>query len=199
MENKVGVAILIGGKSIRMGRRKDQLKESGSDVTFLLRKLKEFKDFEYRFVSANPDETDVEGMCKEYGYSFVLDDSDVTNIGPMGGIISVLRRALKAGCGAVVVVAVDMPFFNMECVRKLLKNYHGEDVVLSINDNGREPLASVYSVTSLKSFENCVKISDYRLNSVIKEVNCKEIFWDDIHYFANVNTPEEYETILDNP
>lgn len=199
MMDKIGVAILIGGKSIRMGQRKDQLKESGSDVTFLLRKLKEFQIFDYRFVSANKEEKDVEPLCKEYGYSFVIDESDVTEIGPMGAIVSVLRAARKVGCTAVAIVAVDMPFFDRECVLKLIENFDGEDIVLSRSEGGREPLASVYCCSTLEYFENCVKKSDYRLNSAIKEANCKEILWNNNHFFINVNTPEEYDAILKNP
>ena len=106
--NSLAFSILLGGMSSRMGKDKAKLKiesESG-ESTFLEHLAGETNDFGDKYLSIN--------SSQDYslvGFTNIIDS--FPNIGPLGGIYSVLKASKKQ---YVLFVACDMPKLTKEAI-----------------------------------------------------------------------------------
>lgn len=188
---KIGAAVLVGGKSLRMKSRKDLLKAGAdTDLNFLDRLLGELEGFEHRYISVNSDETDIIEK-----YSEVVVDKYI-QIGPMGGIASVLENAKKDCLDAVFFVAVDMPNICRKDIESICLSYSGQDALISRSPSGRQPLASLYSVSSLDAFKESIESKHYKIANVIENLDYEEIGFDEEYIFVNINTIGEYRNYI---
>lgn len=186
-EYRIAVAVLAGGESSRMGKPKAELVRSDG-TTFLEHICDEMSDFEFKYLSVNKNQS----YCHD-GFETVVDEYD--SIGPMGGIVSVLNRAKESSVAAVLFVGCDMPFYTFNTAQEILNEYRGEDVIVPVANNKREPLASLYSTRILDLFIAHILKGEYKLTGVILRSRYREFDTCSPDAYFNINTPKEYETM----
>lgn len=184
----IGVAILAGGRSLRMGEPKAELMlcEDGRKETFLEHMCAQFAMYKHRFISIN----DTQEYCYP-GYEQVIDE--YAGIGPLGGIVSVLRRA---GTSAVLFIGCDMPLFTSAAAEYLIDNWDGSPICYSVVDGCRQPLAAIYTEDCIQSIEKQIMRGDYKLGLLIDSMDSQVV---DMSGFAecylNINTAEDYRKL----
>lgn len=188
MTYRFGAAVLVGGRSKRMGRPKENVIIEGDGRTFLGKIC---------------DEVDAcfnDGICRRYlsvrkgqktgrdGYVSVEDRYD--DIGPLGGIISVLERAEEDGCDAVLFLACDMIKYNREEIASVCSRYGGEDILWARTDGRNvQPLASIYGTGIVKAAGNMADKGDYKLRDLEKYVKHTGYYdSNDAGLYVNVNS-----------
>lgn len=184
----MGVAILAGGYSLRMGKPKAELVFDKNDksVTFLGHMCEEFEEYRHRYISQN--------STQEYryvGYEQVIDEYE--GIGPLGGIVSVLKRA---DTKAVLFLACDMPFFSRQAAEYLIGNWDGSPICYSTLNGCRQPLAAIYTKECIIHIEEQIARGDYKLGILIESMKSQPV---DMSEFAdcylNINTAEDYRKL----
>ena len=190
-EHKIAAAVLVGGRSTRMGRPKENMIIEGDGRTFLEKICDEID-------ACFPD-----CICARYlsvrkgqeiyrkGYVRVEDEYD--DIGPLGGIISVLKRAKEDGADAVLFLACDMPGYDRNEICTICGTYKGEDILWARTDGKDiQPLASIYSTGILKAAMSMAGRGDHRLRDIGRYAD-RVAFYDSdkTHKYVNVNSPAE--------
>lgn len=161
----IAAAILMGGRSKRMGSPKENVVIPGDGRTFF-QKIADEVDAAYpeyingRYLSVRPDQ-----KIERPGYLNVPDR--FSEIGPLGGIASVLDRAGKDGYDAVLFLACDLINYEAEEIRNICGRFRGEDI-LFVRTAGTElqPLSSVYSVSALPSVLAMIEEGNYRIRDL---------------------------------
>lgn len=150
--------ILAGGKSSRMGRDKTQF----------------FREHTLAVLR----------QC--FSETLVITEDDTPGLGPLGGIVTALRRRPE-----IFVVACDLPFLNVELIREMAGLLAGYDAVAL----PREPLHAAYSVSALPSAEAQIATGDYSVQRWLGTLRIQQPDlsrypdWEKI--FFNVNTPAD--------
>lgn len=123
----------------------------------------------------------------------ILTQDDVPGLGPLGGIVTALRRA-----PAIFVVACDMPFVDADLIRLMAGQLAGYDAVAV----PREPLHACYSASALPVIDQQIATGDYSVHRLLARLRVKYLSAPDFarypvwqKSFTNVNTPQEWETI----
>lgn len=185
-KDKISFAILVGGKSSRMGRDKSQMKIDGN-MTFLEKLDCELGDIfgaADRYISVN-DTQNIEIK----GYETVKDIAP--DIGPLGGIFSVLTQTSQ---DYVLFVACDMPGLTKEAVTYLLHKWEGEDMCIASTDKGRQPLVGIYSKACILPIINQIERGLYKPVLLLELVNSKVVDMREFEEcFVNINTVDEYK------
>ena len=182
----IAAAVLIGGRSERMGCPKESVVLPGDGRTFLDRICDEVdkaypKIISHRYISQREDQ-----KIARDGYVPVYDKH--TGIGPIGGIVSVLERAGKDGCDAVLFAACDMTGYHYGEISRICTHYHGENALFARTDGSRlQPLASIWSVNCLPAVSSMIEKGDHRLRDITELV-------DGIKYYDTF-CPEAYVNI----
>lgn len=188
-EYRIAAAVLAGGRSTRMGRPKENMIIEGDGRTFLDKICDEadacFGDcIAARYLSVRRGQD-----LSRDGFFAVEDKYD--DIGPLGGLISVLTAASDAGMDAVLILACDMIRYTEDEIRRICDSYMGEDILWA-RTAGRDiqPLASIYSTKILSAAISQAGEGMYRLRDLDKR--CKNTgFYDsaDTGAYENRNTP----------
>lgn len=211
---KLGVSILAGGKSSRMGSNKALLKLNNE--TFLKRLLKEFSDFEHITVSraAGSDYEDLENKSldskcldsnvleggvldlksKSLSSKVCLVTDEHKEIGPIEGIYQSIKNT---DCDYVFVCAVDMPFVTKELVQYMEEFISSDYDCYCIKDDNRvHPLCAIYSKEILPIVEALIEEGNYKLLELLNRSRTKYISLEfscfDKRVVKNINTKEEY-------
>lgn len=177
--------ILAGGKNSRMNYKiKALLKYRGE--TFLERSLKVLQGLD-KFIITNNRELS-EGVDIP-AYSDIVKD-----IGPMGGVYTALKVSSSERC---MVVGCDMPFVTRELIEKII-SYKGYDVVVPRIEGRVELLCAMYSKGCIPVIEDLIEKKQYKLTLILERVGVKylDLSRDELEYFVNINTPEDYEKLV---
>lgn len=194
MDKKItqpAVAILTGGLSKRMGTNKDELTigREDSKISFLQKISEEFSDFEFRFLSTSEKRPK---KIKE----FVSINDKFDNLGPIGGIYSVLSKSSAKG---VLFVACDMPFYRVDAARYLIGQWDQKSVCIPVIYGKKEPLAGIYTKSVLSEIEKMIEEKNVKLGTLLERVDPQYVdmsMFEDC--FVNIDTPEEYESYCKN-
>lgn len=182
---EIGVAILAGGLSSRMGTSKEDLllQSVNGNVTFLQHICEEVKGFPYKYLSENSEKSHrIKG--------FVSIQDKVDKIGPLGGIYSVL---IEAEVEEVLFLACDMPGLTGEVVNAFLKKWDHHSVCVAVVDGKRQPLMGIYTKQCIPFIKRQIKSGNYRLCSLLDAVNCKQADMSEYREaFLNVKTEQDY-------
>ena len=202
------VCVMVGGQSKRMGRPKEGVIIEGDGRTFLNKICDEIDTVCCEMVIDDVSEDVVDStsemtrgpIMKKYisvragqkikrsGYIPVEDVFD--NIGPIGGIASVLRKAQADGVDAVLFLACDMIRYESAEIQRVFEAYKGEDVLFARTaSHGLQPLASIYSVKVLEAVEKQIEEGDYRLREIAGS-SANIGYYDAVNeeFYANVNS-----------
>lgn len=178
----VGVCILAGGLSERMGEDKAMLSLPGEEVSYIQKIASTVDFFEEKLISIREKEYQVDG------FRCIRDMTE--RIGPMGGIYSALQQCES---DALLVLACDMPFFTKECAEELLNAFMNNncDICLCVSSSGIEPLASIYHKRCMEVIERKMHVGDYRLRSLFSESPIIKVEISDSKSVYNINTRED--------
>ena len=189
MIDSVTGVILTGGKSSRMGKNKALLPYNGkrlmdAPIEILTRifskvilSVRDPLDYADDALPQIPDQH--------------------ADIGPMGGICSVL----KSGHKRIFCVACDMPFLNEALIAHLC-DFTEFDAVIPVWEKREEMLHAVYSDSLVPIFEQAILSRRYKLTHVLASARVRYIEQNEIRQFdplgksfKNVNTPDDYEKL----
>lgn len=181
----IGLIVLAGGKSSRMGEEKALLPFGGTTLMdYLLSKSKDY-EFKHRVIVTNRPER------------FKEADADViSDIHPHEGPLSGIHAGLSRGrCTYYFVISCDMPFVDFRMVHALSRHAKREDLaVVPVCAGYRQPLAALYHRLCVPAIEELLLVRKERgvgaLHALVQTRFVEEIF--DEASFFNVNTPADY-------
>jgi molybdopterin-guanine dinucleotide biosynthesis protein A len=183
---KIAAAVMVGGKSSRMGQPKENIIIPSMGITFLDKICGEIALCMDSKISGCYLSVRRGQSIERSGYVCVQDTVD--EIGPMGGIYSVLLRAGKDGYDAVWFVACDMIRMEAEEIRNVCERYGGEDVLFArTGQSFIQPFGSIYKTDVAEVLKKKIDEKNYRIRSLMDE----DIL---IGYFDSMNL-EMYDNI----
>ncbi|OYT16479.1 MAG: hypothetical protein B7C24_07540 [Bacteroidetes bacterium 4572_77] len=172
----IGAIILSGGKSSRFGEDKGLFEFNGKSLV-------EYSIATCRSYTSSLVLVSDNAIYSKFGLPLCADIYE--NCGPMGGIHSGLKHSLKE---VNLVVSNDTPFVESRLIELLMKEYNGEDVLITQSCDGRyQTLVGLYNKrivepmeTELKSQHfkmiQFIKQTDFRIISLAKEQNLGDSF-----------------------
>jgi molybdopterin-guanine dinucleotide biosynthesis protein A len=198
--NPVSVAILAGGKSLRMGQDKAFLPVGGRPcIERVLDEVRPLTDD--LIVVANS----LEPYRQWLGRPDIRrsDPRLVGDVfpgkGSLGGIYTALHSARRGHC---LVVACDMPFLSRDLLRYLIGLASGSDVVVPVGEHGWETLHAVYGKACLEPFTRCLQAGQLRIRDGLAGVRVRLVgapevarFDPAFRSFLNMNTPADWEEL----
>lgn len=164
----LGLIILAGGRSTRMGRDKTALPWHDTDLLTDLLLRSQAYPFTERLLSINrPYESSHLPAKLARTVRLVIDN--YPDCGPLGGI----EAALYSGqCDFYLVLSVDLPFYDFAPVPdwvKLLRRQPNLQAIIPRTENGQDqPLAALYSRQLLPAITDHLQKGNYRLRICIK-------------------------------
>jgi molybdopterin-guanine dinucleotide biosynthesis protein A len=195
-------AILVGGRSRRMGADKARMRVGGQPVLSYLAELLGER-LEEVWVVGRP----VSGIELPQCVHWHLDLR--AGCGPLGGIATALRIAGAGAAGAAagapgnpegpraaLIVACDMPFLNGRTLELLLEHRRADRLVSVLRNpvTGHwEPLAAVYEPGALREIEEALDGGMLSVTSLLESLGSHVIEAppEIAGCLANVNTPQE--------
>ncbi|HEX8687919.1 MAG TPA: NTP transferase domain-containing protein, partial [Pyrinomonadaceae bacterium] len=121
-------------------------------------------------------------------------------LGAMGGL-----HAALADCAArwAAVVSCDLPFVTGELFLRLASlRAEGAEAVAPLQEDGRpQPLCALYEAAACRAAaEEMIRAGELRPRELLRRVRARRVAFDELSdlegsalFFANVNTPAEYE------
>ena len=187
----MNAAILVGGKSSRMGSNKAFLELKGK--TFIELQIELLREiFDDIFISAN--------TSSEYEHLNLSIFKDVyPGKGPLGGIYTSL---INSSSLHTFMLACDMPFIGSELINHLKDLTKEYDVVIPKSEKGLEPLHAFYSKKCIDPIKRSLEEDNLRITSFFPHVNVKIVELDNLNLsdcfknsIKNLNTRDDYEDV----
>ena len=182
---KLGLIILAGGKSSRMGRDKAFLEwQEKTFIEHLLEKAKQANFHEIVIVTNKPEQfqfLDVEVISDIY-----------SQMGPLSGIHAGLVYNQSE---FNLVIPCDMPFIDFSFALELEKYMkQAYAAIVSMKNEKYQPLMAIYSKACIKPIEKILLIDNERkVSKLFDQVATKFVAIEDAkEHFFNVNTPKEF-------
>lgn len=181
---QVGVIILAGGKSSRMGTDKGLMLINGKPML-------QHIIVAVAAISNNIIIVSNKSAYQQFGCPVVKDE--VKNAGPLAGIFSGLKFANTA---KNIVLSCDVPFVNEQLVSFLIENSKNFDVTIAQKDEQLHPLIGVYSKKCLPIFEKELMQQQFKVRLALQKVklNIVNVNQFEAAHFININTPTDLKT-----
>lgn len=186
-KQRMGAAILAGGKSARMKTNKAVLELCG-------RRLIEYVVDAVKTVIEKP--MIISNTPEPYSFlGLPIFPDIIKSIGPLGGIYTALNHCESVHC---LVLACDLPFITPELLGFLLEQERNYDVLAIDSGQGVEPLCAIYRQSCLTEIERQIDSGQYKVSDFYSnvDINILRIGSDDKLYnsnlFFNVNDPADY-------
>jgi molybdopterin-guanine dinucleotide biosynthesis protein A len=178
--------ILAGGKSSRMGKDKSMLDIRGKPALRHLFDQLSLRCDNVLISAARQTQTHIAGAC------YIIDKQD--GLGPLMGIYTALTQSDSR---VNFVIACDIPHFDHFLFRQLLSYSDTHDVVVpSILKGMREPLFGVYTRQVVPAAGMLLAGYRLRISELFERCATRVIEATDAGWYANLNTPEEYESYI---
>lgn len=185
---KLGVLILAGGKSSRMGGF-DKSQLTYQNQTFLDKLCEELSVYKYKYISDNQ-------IQKHHYDGYMRIQDEYQKIGPISGIVSTFHQT---NMDYLFVVGCDMPFMKKDVVLVLKKYIDCYDGVFVYDHNHFYPLGAIYSRAMLPIMEKHIQEKQYSLMKCIEEAHVCQLSLDQLNIdhcvYHNINTIEDYKNI----
>jgi len=194
LEKDITGVILVGGKSRRMGRDKAFLRVAGMPLFEITLDL--FRDnFASVMLVGNREE-----RFAEYGLPVL---PDIFPGSSLGGLYTGLYHART---DFVFVSSCDLPFPSALVLRHLCSLRHGFDAVVPMTDHGYEPLFALYSKSCLGPIKAQLETGEFCAYAYYPQIRVRYVQPEELapldrdgRAFMNLNTPDEYAKIGDEP
>jgi len=184
----ISAAIIAGGKSTRMGT--DKASMIYDELSFLQRAINLLNSFTDKiYISSNSQYQDV---------NFPIVKDQIKNIGPIGGIYSILK-SIKTQ--KVLIIPVDTPLLSWELISFLLKNHKEQDQISILKSkDGLQMLVGIYDQSALPIIEGQIRKQDYKLRNLLDKLRVNILDATDyISDFQNINTQEDFNNLKKSP
>lgn len=174
--------ILCGGKSSRMGQKKETLDFLGESLAeFQAKKMQKIFSQVY-FSSKSP-------LLNPPNFPTILDSS--TEFAPIFGLESILKTLQKDA----FVLSVDAPFLAKESITKLINSYQKTQKPTFAKNQKIHPLLGIYPYKALDSIKHQIAQKNYRLRDLLGLIGAD--FVEIPHaQTQNLNTQEDYQNAL---
>jgi len=158
--------ILVGGAGMRMGGIAKGLMRTADGRTVIDRWCATLRELDVHVVLV--------GNRDEYaGLGIDLIGDRPPGIGPLGGVIGLLRHAQDA---PVLALACDMPFVSASIMGRLIATPPGAPVVAPRRDGRWEPLCARYDPARVLSAAEALAASDdHSLQTLLRDVGAVEL------------------------
>ena len=175
--------VLTGGKSTRMGKDKSELHYYNKPQKNVAKQLLENNGIITYFSVQQPSNHENE-----------IHDTFL-NLGPFGGICSAFQQDPNS---AWFVLATDVPFVDNDLVKELLSKRNPSKVATAIKGKGKEFVEPLITIYEPKAYPILLQYlaQGYSCPRKILINSDIEIVEVDDGFIRNVNTPEEYESAL---
>ncbi|KAJ0418617.1 MobA-like NTP transferase domain-containing protein [Aspergillus carlsbadensis] len=213
MPATINPLLLAGGKSTRMGSRKELLRLANDVPIYeqqLLRLHLSFPESEAVFFSlpsppflseilGNPrvervaDTTLRLQSADSSVVVHILYDDPKEDLGPAAGLLSAYRHDPGA---AWLVVACDYPFFSVSALRYLHRHMAGPVTCFENTDGIYEPLLGIWTPEALSLLDNNVQQGILGPKAVVLKSKGTSIRAQEENWLFNMNTRVEYEQAL---
>ena len=193
----VAAAVLIGGRSRRMGEPKALLRLSDGGPTLLERVVLQVEQCTRQtLLVGTPDVPVPSGLL-------ALPRLEDCGQGPVGGLVSALRGCQHDG---LLLTGCDMPFLSRRLLGELIERSASSDYGLcpvSLDEEGRkrlQPLLAIYRRETLAPIESLYWNGARSLHAVVHALGMEQVPVDELEHldpglwsFFNVNTPVDLE------
>ena len=186
----IGVMVIAGGKSSRMGKDKRFLSVGGCSLLELTLQKTVQQPFAEGYICSEGVTVRLAELGEKYGLA-ILPDSWAA-AGPLSGLCSGLAR-LKTDYA--LALSCDMPLFRYEVIRPLLESVQGEMAVIPVVNGRKQPLAGLYHRSLLPVIEAALNRGEHKIGLVIEQVPHKFVELADSDAFFNVNTPADFRLV----
>lgn len=183
--------VLTGGASKRMKKDKAALRYQGKTQT--QRAMDLLSVFCQRaFVSCREEQKDDPGRR---GFEQIHDQKPFLNSGPIGGILSAMRKYPKA---TWLVLGCDLPFVDAEAIKHLLKKRNRQKNATAFRsdyDSLPEPLCAVYEKSTRRKLQQYFRTGGLcpRKFLILNRRDVCLIKQKKLHWLDNINEPAEYK------
>lgn len=193
----LGLIILAGGRSSRMGRDKAALPWRGATLLTDLLLRSQAVAFDEIIVSANRP-PDLSALPPELAARVCVVADSCQGWGPLGGMEAAFRACT---CSYCLVLSVDLPFYDFSPVKQILPELAQMppvDLFLPMSESRPQPLAAVYRRgPALEAVQAALNTGKRRILSIADALTVRIL--DDAGtpiLYENVNTPSAYKTAL---
>lgn len=193
----LGLIILAGGRSSRMGRDKAALPWRGATLLTDLLLRSQGIAFDEIIVSANRP-PDLSSLPPELAARVCVVADSCQGWGPLGGMEAAFRACT---CSYCLVLSVDLPFYDFSPVKQILPELAQMppiDLFLPMSESRPQPLAAVYRQRpALEAVQAALNTGKRRVLSIADALTVRIL--DDAGapiLYENVNTPSAYKTAL---
>jgi len=190
-EGDFSAAILAGGAGRRLGANKALLEIKGrAIIDGILEKMLEVFPSVLLVVKEEGSP-----LLRDYGPRVKVVTDLLPGKGPLGGIYTALEYAPGP---FVFVMACDMPYPNLELVKRLISEAEGREAVVPVRGPYIEPLFAVYHRDTRHKIKNRLETGDLKIHDFIDEIDARFLEEEEIRgcdpdfrSFFNINTPED--------
>ena len=172
--------VLTGGKSSRMGTDKALLEIGNKSLLDIA--IEKYSGFpEIIISSARPESYAFTGL------TIVTDE--LSDLGPIGGIISVLKASKY---DFVCFRPVDAPLFPAKLHPLIAATCTNKDVAVPMSQNKPEPLFACFSKSALPALEGLVSAQNYKVSRCFELLDTAYIDLDSPDLIHNFGEPKIY-------
>jgi len=182
----VTCAILAGGKSTRMGKDKATIEVCNKP---LINQVYEKAQHVFKKIVI------VSSVHEQFPG---IEATIVHDISPLrSSLVGIASALLSADTPYVFVLACDMPFVTEKSIEHVLKQAHGEDVIIPRTQYGWEALHAVYSRSCLSVMLTHIGLQRLKVTGIFPFLSVREVrehpsFMNgEVSVFTNINVAED--------
>lgn len=182
----VTCAILAGGKSTRMGKDKATIEVYNKP---LIEKVYERARHVFRKIL----------IVSSFHEQFPgIDAPIIKDVSPFrSSMVGIASALLSADTPYVFVLACDMPFVTPQSIKHVLKEVHGEDIVIPRTQYGWEALHAVYNRSCLSVMLTHIGFQRLKITRILPFFSVREVgehpafLNKGVSVFTNINVEED--------
>lgn len=196
---------MAGGLASRAGGV-DKGKFTIGEKSFFEKLLLTFKDLHECMISYNRHTSEITEYLQETNLfrrqkglpnvAIIADRQEVTGIGPIAGLYSVLKAT---DCDGVIFCPCDVPYFSREIVTLLLQEFEGNAPLIMKTGGKIQSLCGIYPKNMLPEIEECIRERCYKIRCVLDKADARYLEAKDYgieeRTFCNINTIEEWKRL----
>lgn len=158
-------AILAGGKSTRMGKDKATIEVCNKP---LIQQVYEKAQHVFRKILI------VSSVHEQFPG---IDAPIVQDISPLrSSMVGIASALLSADTPYVFVLACDMPFVTSQSIEHVLKEIHGEDIIIPRTQYGWEALHAVYNRSCLSVMITHIGLQRLKITGILPFFSVREVW-----------------------
>jgi molybdopterin-guanine dinucleotide biosynthesis protein A len=131
-----------------------------------------------------------------------IDAPIVRDISPLrSSMVGIASALLSADTPYVFVLACDMPFVTVQSIEHVLKEVHGEDIIIPRTRFGWEALHAVYNRSCLSVMLTNIGLQRLKITRILPFFSVREVREDpafmngEVSVFTNINAEEDLSLI----